>query len=385
MKTWMLGLGLLAAGAVALVTGVLPASELLAVGDRVWSILLFVVAITVVAELAASAGVFDVAASALARIARGRTLLLWALVVALAVGVTVFLSLDTTAVLLTPVVLAVARAHRLDPIPFALATVWIANTASLVLPISNLTNLLAVDRISGGDIAGFVALLWPAAVVSIVLSVLLLFVVFRRRLRGRHDSSAPPVVSDRVQLRVAATIVIVLLPFLVSGIPPWIPASLAALALTALFAWRSPRRLRLSLVPWSLLVFVCGLFVAVAALEALGALEPLEALIGPGDSAASLASIAGAGAAAANIANNLPAYLLLESAADDPVRLAALLIGVNAGPLVTPWASLATLLWHSRVVAAGVTLSWARYAVLGLVGAPLIVAGAVLALAVTTA
>lgn len=380
----MLGLGLLAAGAVALVTGVLPASDLLAVGDRVWSILLFVVAITVVAELAATAGVFDVAAGALSRLARGSTLLLWMLVVSLATAVTVFLSLDTTAVLLTPVILAVARSHRLDPLPFAVATVWLANTASLLLPISNLTNLLAVDGISGGDILGFVSLLWPAALVSIALSVALLFLVFRRRLRGRHDASTPPVVTDRVQLRVAAIIVIVLLPFLVSGIPPWMPASVAALALVALFAWRSPRRLQISLVPWSLLVFVSGLFVAVAALEALGALEPLEALIGPGDSALSLAGIAGTGAVAANLANNLPAYLLLESAADDPVRLAALLIGVNAGPLITPWASLATLLWHARIVAAGVTLSWGRYAVLGLVSAPLIVGGAVLALAATT-
>ncbi|WP_322409141.1 SLC13 family permease [Microbacterium invictum] len=384
MKTWMLGLGLLAAGAVALLTGVLPASDLLAVADRVWSILLFVVAITVVAELAATAGVFDIAAAALSRLARGRTLLLWMLVVALAVGVTVFLSLDTTAVLLTPVVLAVARSHRLDPLPFALATVWIANTASLLLPISNLTNLLAVERISGGDILGFVALMWPAALTSILVSVALLFVVFRRRLRGRHEPAAPPVVTDRVQLRIAAGIVIVLLPLLVSGIPPWIPACLAALALVALFAWRSPRRLGPSLVPWSLLVFVSGLFVAVAALEALGALQPLEALIGPGDSAASLAGIAGTGAVAANLANNLPAYLLLESAADDPVRLGALLIGVNAGPLITPWASLATLLWHARVVAAGVSLSWARYALLGLAGAPLVVGAAVLALAATT-
>ena len=380
----MLGLGLLAAGAVALVTGVLPASDLLAVGDRVWSILLFVVAITVVAELAATAGVFDVAAGALSRLARGSTLLLWMLVVSLATAVTVFLSLDTTAVLLTPVVLAVARSHRLDPLPFAVVTVWLANTASLLLPISNLTNLLAVDGISGGDILGFVSLLWPAALVSIALSVALLCLVFRRRLRGRHDASTPPVVTDRVQLRVAAIIVIVLLPFLVSGIPPWMPASVAALALVALFAWRSPRRLQISLVPWSLLVFVSGLFVAVAALEALGALEPLEALIGSGDSALSLAGTAGTGAVAANLANNLPAYLLLESAADDPVRLAALLIGVNAGPLITPWASLATLLWHARIVAAGVTLSWGRYAVLGLVGAPLIVGGAVLALDATT-
>lgn len=376
----MLGAALLLAGTAALATGVVPPSALLPVGERVWSILLFVVAITIVAELAADAGVFDIAAAALARAARGRTLVLWALIVALAVAVTIFLSLDTTAVLLTPVVLAVARSHRLDPLPFALATVWIANTASLMLPISNLTNLLAAERLADGNAVGFVAVLWPAATAAIAVSVLILILVFHRRLRGRHEPATPPVVADRVQARVAGAIVVVLLPLLVSGLPPWVPACGAAVALLALFAWRSPRRIRLALVPWSLLVFVSGLFVAVACLEALGALDPLAAVIAPGDSATALASVAATGAVAANLANNLPAYLLLEPAAADPTRLAALLIGVNAGPLVTPWASLATLLWHARLVAAGVSLSWARYAALGLVGAPLTVLAAVLAL-----
>ena len=138
---------LLVVGGVAVAVGILPAPDALAVADRVWPILLFVVAITIVAELAAVAGVFDVAADFLARLARGRTWLLWLLVVILAVVVTSFLSLDTTAVLLTPVVVAVARAHRLDALPFAFTTVWLANTASLVLPVSNLTNLLAVERL----------------------------------------------------------------------------------------------------------------------------------------------------------------------------------------------------------------------------------------------
>ena len=68
--------------------------------------------------------------------------------------------------------------------------------------------------------------------------------------------------------------------------------------------------------------------------------------------------------------------------ADSPLRLLALLIGMNAGPLITPWASLATLLWHSRLVSLGVELSWTRYALLGLVVAPLVVVGAVLTLVV---
>ncbi|CAH0230322.1 Arsenical pump membrane protein [Microbacterium sp. Bi128] len=148
-------------GAIALLTGVLPADEALAVADRVWPILLFVVAVTVVAELASTAGLFDVVAARLARLARGRTAWLWVLVVALATVATAFLSLDTTAVLLTPVVVAMAVARKLDPLPFAFVTVVLANTASLVLPVSNLTNLLASDALGGHDPVAFLALLGP--------------------------------------------------------------------------------------------------------------------------------------------------------------------------------------------------------------------------------
>ncbi len=95
-------------------------------------------------------------------------------------------------------------------------------------------------------------------------------------------------------------------------------------------------------------------------------------LAGTGDDLGSLWQLAGVGALVANGINNLPAYLALESVAGSPVRLAALLIGVNAGPIVTPWASLATLLWHDRLVAAGVEVRWSRFIVLGAVIAPLI-------------
>jgi len=91
--------------------------------------------------------------------------------------------------------------------------------------------------------------------------------------------------------------------------------------------------------------------------------------------------LAGVGMLGANVINNLPAYIALESAAESPLRLAALLIGVNAGPLITPWASLATLLWHQRLHALGVDVPWRRYIVLGLVGAPIIVGLSVVPLA----
>lgn len=382
MKLAAIGAALLAVGVVAAVTGVVPAETVWAIADRTWPIMLFVIAITVVADLAATAGVFDVVSASLGRWARGRTVALWLLVVVLAVLSTAFLSLDTTAVLLTPVVVRVARAHGLPPLPFALTTVWLANTASLWLPVSNLTNLLAEQRLGSIGPAGFLQLLGPSALVATVATVIALAVVNRSALTGRFAPVEPPSISDRGLVVFSASVVVVLLPWLVSGIAPWIPASVAALLLVVAFAWRSPHSLRWAIVPWQAVVFASGLFLAVGAAQSLGAGAVVAVVAGAGDDLFALWRVAGTGMLGANAINNLPAYLVVESAADSPARLAALLIGVNAGALITPWASLATLLWHRQLTGDDVSVRWGRFALLGLAIAPVVVLLAVIPLAV---
>ena len=175
---------------------------------RVGPVLIFLIAITVVAEIADAAGVFDIAGHWAARAGHGRTWLLWLLIVGLSCLSTIILSLDTTAVLLTPVVIAVARQLRLNPVPFAMTTVWLANTASLLLPVSNLTNLLALHRFSalGIGYSGFIWLaLWPA-LAAIAATVIVLAVFHRRDLRGRFCAEAPPAPHDRTLLIVAASV-----------------------------------------------------------------------------------------------------------------------------------------------------------------------------------
>jgi arsenical pump membrane protein len=378
----LVGCGLLVASGIAIAVGALPAGDAWAIAERVWPILVFVVAITVVAELAARAGVFDVVASLLARLSRGRTMLLWALIVLLAVLCTAFLSLDTTAVLLTPVVIAVARANGLSPLPFAFTTVWLANTPTLALPVSNLTNLLAVHRLPSSDAASFLALMGASAVVAILVTVLVLWLRYRRRLRGRFVVAPVPRIADRVFFTASAVVVAVLMPLLVSGLEPWLPATVAAIVLGAVTLWRNPGALRLSLVPWPLRVFAAGLFLTAGAAESAGLLQVVGGWLGTGSDLLSLWGVAGSGALGANLVNNLPAYLALEPAASgDPARLAALLVGVNAGPLITPWASLATLLWHQRLQAEGVEVPWRRFVLWGLLLAPLVVVLSVLPLA----
>ncbi|MFI2563372.1 SLC13 family permease [Paenarthrobacter sp. NPDC018779] len=405
MRLAIIGAVLLVAGGVAVATGLLPWAEVGVLVERVAPIMGFVVAMTVVTELASDAGVFQWIAGRLRHWGRGRSYALWLLLAVLAILSTIFLSIDTTAVLLTPVVVTVTRRAGLPVLPFALATVWLANTASLLLPVSNLTNLLAQHSLGGITPAGFAALMWAPALAAIVVPLAFIAIVFRRDLRRSYaripvtrikpdagTSSASRQTSgaqstDPVLLPATAVVLVLLLPALVSGIPLWISASSAAMVLLVLFAIRRRRSLTVKLVPWSLLVFTSGLFLVVEATRYIGLPQLVANVAGQGEGFFDLLRLAATGALGSNVVNNLPAYLLVEPLAGSPLRTGALLIGVNAGPLITPWASLATLLWHDRLTRMNVLISWRGYALFGLIVVPLtlVAAVALLALAVGSA
>lgn len=332
-------------------------TELAEVVARALPVMVFLVAITVVAEISDLAGVFDVAGHATARLAGQRVLVLWLLMAALAVLVTVFLGLDTTAVLLTPVALTVARQIGVSATPFAVTTLFLANTASLFLPVSNLTNLLAVHRFSqlGLDHGDVVALAVAPGGAAVVGTLVVVWIAHRRDLRGRFVARAPSLPHDRVLLRVAGSACLVIGPLFALGGPPWLVAGLAAAALVGALRWRAPHLLRSVRPPWGMALVVGALLAVVQLAVSHGAGGPLADLLGRGEHLGALARIAGVAALGSNLVNNLPGYLALEAAAasTSPERLMALLIGTNVGPLVTPWGSLATLLWLHRMRAAG--------------------------------
>ncbi|MBO3103687.1 SLC13 family permease [Cellulomonas fengjieae] len=365
-----------------LVTGALPTDDARELAERTLPVLVFVAALTVVAELCAGAGLFDAAAGLAARLAGGRRWVLWALVVVLAIVSTAVLSLDTTAVLLTPVVIALARRTRTSPLPFALAVLALANTASLVLPVSNLTNLLADHTLRAAGV-GYLALMWAPALVAIVVTVAFLGVRDRRALAGRFDPQPPHPVRDRPLLLVCALAVGALAVVFVAGAEP---APTAVVTAAVLLAATLARHQKLpvaarDLVPWRTLVVVLGLFVVVATAHAQGLGQVLGQAAGTGDGPASLLRIAAVGALASNGMNNLPAYLALEPAAGaEPLRVAALLVGTGVGPLITPWGSLATVLWWQRCRTLMLDVPAGTIVRQGLVLAPLAVVAATLAL-----
>ncbi len=358
---------------------------LLSEAERIGAVLAFLLFVTICAELLDQAGVFRAASRVLARTARGSGTALWLLSVGLATVVTVFLSLDTTAVLLTPVLLTMARGLGERPWPFALATVWLANAASLLLPVSNLTNLLLVHRLDW-SVWTFARHMWAPALVAIVVTVVLLAVVCRSSRPGDYRLEPDPSgeADDRVLLRIATGAAALLVVLLVAEVPPYLAAGAAMVVLLVAFVVRRRSDLRWSLFPVRLIVLTTVLFALVTLLSQAGLLDWLRPVAGSGDDWLALLRLSTVAAAASNLVNNLPAYLALEPVSlDSTRRMLALLVGTNVGPLVTIWGSLATLLWRERCRAADVVVSWQRFAVLGIVAVPVLLVTTVTALAIS--
>jgi Na+/H+ antiporter NhaD/arsenite permease-like protein len=228
---WLAG-ALLVLGLLAVATGLLPSGPAADVLARVGPLLVFLATVIVLAELTGKAEVFDVVATWVARAGKGSYVLLFGLCVVFASVTTITLNLDTTAVLLTPVMLALATRVGIAAVPLAMTTVWLANTASLLLPVSNLTNLLAADRVALSP-SGMAAVMWPPQVAAIAATMVCLWVFYwRRGARGedRYLPPEPPRPADPVLLRVCAVVCGgFLLVLLADLVPLWVASTGAAL------------------------------------------------------------------------------------------------------------------------------------------------------------
>ena len=268
--------------------------------DRVVPVLLFLAGATVLAGLVGAAGVFDAAAVRAARLAAGRPWALLGLVALLATVTTGVLSLDTTAVLVTPVALSLARQLGVSPWPYAFSTVWLAGTASLLLPVSNLTNLLAADRLGGT--AAFVTRSAPVWAVSVAVTLAVLALTSRRELRGRYV--VPPVGSpaDRLLFRAAVVAVAVFAALVLAELPAWVAAAVAAVPLAVLARVRRAGVRPLALVPWVLIAGVVALFTVVTVAGPHGLDRVLADVAGTGGGLRLSATAALGG----NLVDNLP-------------------------------------------------------------------------------
>jgi arsenical pump membrane protein len=308
----------------------------------------FLAALLVLADGCREAGLFEALGAMMAAGSRGDPRRLLAMVFVVAGATTAVLSLDATVVLLTPVVFATASRLRARARPHVYACSHLANSASLLLPISNLTNLLAFEA-SGLSFLRFAALMLLPWLVALGIEWLVLTRAFARDLR--HGRPPPPAREAEVALPrfaigvVAATLVGFALSSLAGIEPVWVAAA-GALALVV--RERRPPRAVLGAVEPPFLVFVLGLAIVVRAAGDHGLQSVVDGLLPRGDGLPALLLVAVIAAVVANLLNNLPATLIMLPvvAAAGPGPVLAMLIGVNVGPNLTYVGSLATLLWR---------------------------------------
>ena len=386
IRPWGLPEALVAvpAAGLLLLLGVLPLSEAAAEVRSLAPTIGFLAAVLLLATFSDRFGLFEAAGAWMATGSRGRPVTLLALVFAVASTVTAVLSLDATVVLLTPVVFATVARLRLRPKPHIYACTHLANSASLLLPVSNLTNLLAFSA-SGLSFARFgatMALPWLAA---IAVEWLVLRRFFAADLIGHTEASVVP----RRPAPVYACLVLglTLVGFFLTSVFDVAPAFAAlggavALGVPLLRSRRATvRDVGVALqVPFLAFVLALGLVVKAVSLHGLGSL--VTHLVPGGTSLGSLLLIALVAAVLANLINNLPAVLLLLPAvsAAGPGPVLAVLIGVNAGPNLTYVGSLATLLWRRVLRQRGEELPISEFMRLGALTVPPVLVAATVAL-----
>ena len=364
--------------------GVISWHDATAEVSRLLPVVGFLAAVLVLARLCDDEGLFRAAGAAMARSNSGSQQRLFATVFVIAAATTAILSLDATVVLLTPVVLATTRALRVPVRPHAYATAHLANSASLLFPVSNLTNLLAFG-VAGLSFVHFTAVMTLPWLAAVGIEFVLLRRLFARDLsvQPAHDTVLEDV---QVPVFVLVVLVLTLVGFAVTSLfglsPAWAAlAGAVALGVRALARRETTVAKIADALDVPFLAFVLCLGVVVAAVMLNGLDGVMRDVLPDGDALPALLGIAAVAALLSNIVNNLPAVLVLLPlvTASGPAAVLAVLVGVNVGPNLTYVGSLANLLWRS-VVRRDIRAGFVEFTRIGLLTTPITLVVAVLGL-----
>lgn len=359
--------------------------------------LIFLIGMMIVGDIVERAGFFEWCANVAARAGRGSVRRLYLYVFLAGTCITAFLSLDATAIMLTPFVHATAERLGLRPLPFVFACAFVANTASLFMPISNLTNLL-IYRSLDMSFFKFSAVMFLPALMAVASNILIFDYVFRSDLRGRYNRDVElfqP--EDQTFFAVAVSGLVLTLIAVFAASIFRVPIGLVTLIGAALLlvvcwgrGWETPRA-ALFAVPWNLIVLVTGLFVVVGAVGNAGLTHRLDSMVSTGVSDFSLLQlsvVATVTAIGSNLINNIPTTIITstvlhQSTAVHPTESTlgyAALVGTNVGPNLSITGSLATLIWLNIVRRRGMTITAGQFVRLGALATPIILASAIVGL-----
>jgi arsenical pump membrane protein len=364
-----------------------------------WNTFFFFLGLMGLSALAEAAGFFDWLAIQAARLAGNSAQRLFLNTFLLGSLISMFLSNDATALILTPIVYTLVTRLHLPVMPFLFACTFIADTASFLLPVSNPINIIVTSRFPL-DLFTFLRLLLLPSLVAIGINVGVFFLLYRRQLQGQFDSKRLPaietVIKSKRYFRYTCVVLgLVALAYIVSSALQ-LPLSLVALSgalllLVGALRWKQTTvRAVGKQVSWSIFGFIAGMFIVVRALEGSGLTAEFGQLLLhlSGNTRFGSVMVGTLGASlGTNLVNNVPMAVVLNSAlggvqhVSPAVHLgfvAATIFGCDLGPNLTTVGSLATVLWLLILRKRNIDVSGLDYFKVGILVTPLmLVAGAV--------
>jgi arsenical pump membrane protein len=384
--------------AVLLLLGLITPADAFLTLIRDWNTFFFFLGMMGLSALAEAAGLFDWLAVQAARLAGQSAALLFLNVFLLGTLISMVLSNDATALILTPIVYVLVTKLRLPVLPYLFACTFIADTASFLLPVSNPINIIITSRFPL-DLWTFLRLLFLPSLVVIFINIGIFYLLYRKQLKGTFDiqrlPSAEQAAKHKGYFRYTCGVLAVVAVAYVIASAVQLPLSLVALSgavllLIGALSWRrTSLRETAGRISWSIFGFIAGMFIVVRAIEDTG----LTTMFGnwlihlSGDTSCGAVMVGMAGAAVGtNLINNVPMAVVMVSAlggiqnASPAIQhgfIAATIFGCDLGPNLTTVGSLATVLWLLILRQRNVDVTGLDYFKVGVVVTPLmLLAGA---------
>jgi arsenical pump membrane protein len=357
-----------------------------------WNTFLFFLGMMSISALAESAGFFEWLAVQAAQLSGGSSRRLFFNTFLLGTLISMILSNDATALIVTPIVYTLVTRLRLPALPFLFACTFIADTASFLLPVSNPINIIITSRFPL-DLFTFLRLLFIPSLLVISTNITVFFLLYRKQLRGRFDAKRLPSLQETIQhpayFRYTCTILVLVAIAYIIASAIQIRLSLVALGgalllfCGALYWKQTTIRLVSKHISWSIFGFIAGMFIVVQAIESSGLTTQFGQFLfdfsGVTTFGAAMVGTLGS-ALGTNIINNVPMAVVLTSSLQSiqhaPLAvqhgfIAATIFGCDLGPNLTTVGSLATVLWLLILRQRNIEVSGLDYFKVGVIVTPL--------------
>ncbi|PRN00989.1 arsenic transporter [Aliarcobacter cryaerophilus] len=373
---------------IALIFGVVTFSDVLDVTNIVWDATLAFIGIIILSLVLDEIGFFEWAALKMAKFSNGSGLKMFIYSILLGAFVSALFANDGAALILTPILLAKMRILQLNMktiIAFLLAGGFISDSASLPFVFSNLTNIVTANYFSIGFAQYFFDMIIPF-IVSVIASTIFLWLILRKDIPKTVDITLlkePKSVIKNMKLFYFSWVFLaLLLCAYFFGDAYDLPISIFALGGATIFLIiatisKSVEPLKIiKEAPWQVVWFSIGLYIVVYGLKNAGLTDYLAIILKELSLRGETIAVLGTGVIAAflsAIMNNMPTIMIMDIALNDiqnQAMIYANIVGCNLGPKMTPFGSLATLLWLHVLAKKGVKISFAQYSKFGLIITP---------------